>query len=106
MKLKSGYMQKVTEIESTQRRLALQNKHVLWKDLFKDEEDIIKTLKAIDTNKLNVLVEYRLIKGYDYIISFTSQLHRDKILSEKQITQCKRLANEIHKAEVLMDYVE
>ena len=60
-------------------------------------------LKAIYVPEDRV-APYLTFKGYEYIYSFASRVQCGGELSAKQMTQCKRLAAEIRKAEAIKDY--
>lgn len=81
---------------------------VKWNEIYQSEIDIINDLKFIHIPSNKEMVAFHtLYKGYEYIHSFAKQVQSDKILSEKQIMQCKRLALEIKKAyEIRNCYIE
>jgi len=105
MKLHNGYMRIAIEVNSNQSREAIYGRSVKWTTYFKSSNDIEDTLKLLDIEKLKIAIDYSLISGYAYIGSFVKQIQSGKKLSDKQMIQCKRLASEIYKAKLLMDYI-
>ena len=73
-----------------------------WTNFFKCDEELILVLRNLNIDKLHILKDYNLFKGYVYIISFSKRLQDGGSLSDKQLIQCKRLAREIKKASLLM----
>lgn len=67
------------------------NSRVKWTEYFQDEQELLNTLKMIDKE---IKFEDH-IDGYEYINSFARQIRCGKILTEKQVRQCKRLASQI-----------
>lgn len=106
MILKRGYNVVIEEVAVLQMGAHQRGESIPWNHYFKSEAELLATLKSLDLNKLHCLVRYRVIQGYEYIISFARQLQNGKELSEKQIVQCKRLSVQIYKASLLMEYVE
>ena len=83
MKIKENVINKLDQSRYGIKRLK-------FGDLYDSIDECINELKEIPddiiTNKL---------KGYEYLLSFKSVLLAGKKLSDKQITQIKRLASEI-----------
>lgn len=105
MELHSGYISAIMDIDGDQRRENLKGNHVPWEKYFESEEEMISTLKSFEPKKIHILVEYRLISGYAYILGCNKHLNTSRKLSDKQIVQLKRIASEIYKAKLLMNYV-
>ena len=96
-------MQTYFEIEAIQQRANMNSKKVKWTDFYKTETELLNVLKNANNDKIKSLVDKRYIKGYEYILSFKKQLDQQKELSDKQITQLKRLAIEVYKIEKLSE---
>lgn len=79
-----------------------------WTDIYTSEEELISDLISIDTeigeDVINPFAPY--YTGYEYIHSFAKQLQNGRTLSDKQMTQAKRLAKEIKKASIVMNHVK
>lgn len=106
MILARGYSMAIEEVTALQSIAHQKSETIPWNHYFKSEDELLAALKSLDINKLHCLARYRVIQGYEYIISFARQLQNGKELSEKQIVQCKRLSVQIYKASLLMEYVE
>lgn len=76
---------------------------VKWNDIYNSEDEMVEDLKNIHVPVNNEFPLVHLYGGYEYIHSFAKQVQNGKILSEKQIRQCKRLALEIKKAVSIKD---
>lgn len=77
---------------------------VKWTTVYNSEAEIVEDLKKIHIpGKDEPLAVYRLYGGYEYIHSFARWVQNGKILTEKQMKQCKRLALEIKKAAAIAD---
>ena len=67
-----------------------------WDDIYDTEEELIKDLFSekvlTDEDTHNM---YKLCKGYEYIKGFRKYYKKNGTLTEKQMTQLKRLAVEI-----------
>ncbi len=74
--------------------MAYTRKH--WNDFYATEEALIQDmfLTKSDVNKCRY---YSLVKGYEYIESFKRYFRKNGRLTEKQMTQLKRLAGEVYK---------
>lgn len=68
-----------------------------WDEIYPDVESLLADLKTVTIPK-DGTAPYNLFRGYVYIYSFAHYLQQGGRLSEKQITQAKRLAREIKKA--------
>lgn len=65
-------------------------KKLKFEEVYDSIDDCIKELSITPDNIIKTN-----LKGYEYLLSFKKQLLKGKNLSEKQITQLKRLAPEI-----------
>ena len=66
---------------------------VKWNNVYKSETEIVEDLKQVHIPaKEEIYTISNLYKGYEYIHSFAKQVQNGKILSDKQMAQCKRLA--------------
>ena len=73
-----------------------------WTDFFDSEEDIVKSLmniKIFDESKImcGMTPAYT---GYIYIHSFAQRVQSGKELTKPQLTQAKRIAKQIRRAEL------
>lgn len=76
---------------------------IRWNWVFENEEEICKALEQIYIPKNRTAPPYTF-KGYELVYSFAYYVQKGWTLSEKQMTQCKRLAVEIKKAAAISDY--
>ena len=67
-----------------------------WSDYYNSEEELIEDMMLCISDAKNNLY-WKLVKGYEYIESFKKYYRKNGCLTEKQMTQVKRLAGEIHK---------
>lgn len=65
---------------------------VKWNELFESEKELIQKMIMVSSR-----FEKQGYKGYVYINSFTEYYKKNKSLTEKQLTQLKRLSTEIYK---------
>lgn len=67
-----------------------------WNDFFENEEELIQAMLnekiKVDAKKYPIR---DLVKGYGYIGSFREYYKKNGCLTDKQMTQLKRLASEI-----------
>ena len=80
-----------------------------WTEFYSSEEELIKELSEVDVELNKIVTEqkmYAFYKGYEFIHSFALQLQNGKTLSPKQITQAKRLAGEIRKANIVTKHIK
>ena len=67
-----------------------------WQELYSSEneliEDMLKTLS--DPRKHSY---YKLVRGYEYIDGFKRYYKANGYLTDRQLTQLKRLAGEVYK---------
>lgn len=68
---------------------------VRWNELYPTEKELIEDMLKTrsDANKYPY---YTLVKGYEFINGFKKYYQKNGALTEKQMTQLKRLANEVH----------
>lgn len=66
-----------------------------WYDLFDDEAELIGAMMKCKSDEKKY-PWYQLVRGYMYIESFKKQYKKDKMLTEKQMIQLKRLAKSIY----------
>lgn len=64
-----------------------------WTDYYSTEAELVEALKAINADEHQY--PYLVPKGYVYIQSFQRQLLGGRDLTDKQMTQLKRMAYEI-----------
>lgn len=83
--------------------LGQNEKQVHFEDVYDSILDLIDDLGKIYIPKTRVAPNCTFI-GYEYIYSFAYYVQHGWKLSEKQITQCKRLAAEIKKAAAISEY--
>lgn len=77
---------------------------VKWTDVYKSESEIIEDLKKVHIPEEQELwMHINLYSGWSYIHSFARAVQSGKELTDKQMTQCKRLALEIKKAARIAD---
>ena len=87
------YLTNIEEIENEITkvdRTKVLNSKVPYTEYFKSEEELIETLKLIIPEKVG-----QHIQGFSYIKGFSKTVREGKILTEKQVTQCKRVASQI-----------
>lgn len=67
-----------------------------WDEIYDTEEELIKDMfhEKVLTNEDTHLL-YKWCKGYEFIRSFRAYYRKNGTLTDKQITQLKRLASEI-----------
>ena len=67
-----------------------------WNEIYDTEGELIKDLfsEKVLTDK-DTNLQHKICKGYEYIKSFRKYYQKNGMLTEKQITQLKRLASEI-----------
>lgn len=86
----------ITDIEEIENeitkvdRTKVLNSKVPYTEYFESEEEMIETLKLIIPEKVG-----QHIQGFSYIKGFSKTVREGKILTEKQVTQCKRVASQI-----------
>lgn len=65
-------------------------KPMKWNEIYDTEEELIHDLKCIDVSPLQPM--HKIPMGYEFLQSFQSRVNKDIALTEKQMTQLKRLA--------------
>ena len=67
-----------------------------WNEIYDTKEELIKDLfsEKVLTDEDTSLM-YKVCKGYDFIKGFRKYYKKNGSLTEKQMTQLKRLASEI-----------
>ena len=89
-----GYVPKPKGMTETKERTELIEEHIM--EFFDTEEELIKDLfseKVLTDEDTNL--QYKICKGYDFIKGFRKYYQKNGTLTEKQLTQLKRLASEI-----------
>ena len=66
---------------------------VKWTDLFDNETDLIEAMMKCEANEERL--PYKRVQGYGYIGNFQKYYRRNGKLTDKQMTQLKRLAKAI-----------
>lgn len=69
-------------------------KSVSWSEIYDTEEELIQDMFH-EKVKVDNCFYYELCKGYEFIKSFRKYYKKNGYLTEKQMTQLKRLAFEI-----------
>lgn len=92
-------MKPVTEnllFELKKSHHGINNKPCKWNDIFDTEQELIKALfsKKVYTDEDNVPM-HKWCKGYVYVKGFRKYYSKHGKLTDKQMTQLKRLAGEI-----------
>lgn len=67
-----------------------------WQKYYKTEQELINAMLQSKSNPENYQ-RYQLVKGYIYIESFKKYYQKNNKLTDKQMTQLKRMAGEIYK---------
>lgn len=67
-----------------------------WTDFYENEQALIDDMMLTCSNE-NTAYYHLLVKGYVYIESFKKYYQKNGCLTEKQMTQLKRLAGEVYK---------
>ena len=67
-----------------------------WNELYNTEDELIKAMFETKSD-INKYPQWKIVKGYVYIESFKKYYNKNGKLTDKQMTQLKRLAPEIHK---------
>ena len=72
-------------------------KPIKWNDIFDTEEELIRALfnRKIYTDENGISTYHKWCKGYEYITGFRRYYRKHGKLTDKQMTQLKRLACEI-----------
>ncbi len=67
-----------------------------WTDFYNTEQELLDDMMLTLSNE-NTAYYYQLVKGYVYIDSFKKYYQKNGRLTEKQMTQLKRLAGNVYK---------
>ena len=67
-----------------------------WNELYKNETELINAMLQAKSDSQK-FYPYQLVKGYTYIESFKKHYEKNGNLTERQLTQLKRMAGEIYK---------
>ena len=67
-----------------------------WTDFYDSEQDLIDDMMLTVSDERTAYY-YLLVKGYAYIDSFKKYYTKHGCLTDKQMTQLKRLAPEVYK---------
>lgn len=96
------------KLESELDRAFKRNTKYKWSDIYPTEEELISALIRIDVEIGEDVIRPTapFYKGYEFIHSFATQLQKGNQLTDKQMTQAKRLAKEIKKATIVMNHVK
>ena len=68
---------------------------VKWDECFDSEAELLESMMTCKAD-VNKYPYYQLVKGYEYIASFQKQFAAKGSLTEKQMTQLKRLGSSIY----------
>ena len=71
-------------------RTITEDTRISWRVLFEDDEDLIKHMLLCNVSGMHA------IRGYEYIKSFQTFYIKNGYLTDKQMTQLKRLAKAIY----------
>lgn len=95
-------------LESELDRAFERNTKYKWSDIYPTEEELISALIRIDVEIGEDVIRPTapFYKGYEFIHSFAKRLQSGIPLTDKQMTQAKRLAKEIKKANIVMNHVK
>lgn len=67
-----------------------------WTDFYNSEGELIQDMLRTCSDAHTALY-WQLVKGYEYIESFKRYYAKYGVLTDKQMTQLKRLAGEVYK---------
>ena len=67
-----------------------------WQKYYKTEQELINAM-LIAKSDVTKYKHYQIVKGYIYIESFKKYYLKNGNLTDKQMTQLKRVAGEIYK---------
>ena len=67
-----------------------------WTELYKTEQELIDDM-MLTLSDDRTAYYHQLVKGYQYIESFKKYYQKHGRLTDKQMTQLKRLASEVYK---------
>lgn len=66
-----------------------------WNDIYNTENELIKDMLKTKSDVTKVPY-YQLVKGYEYIESFKRYYKSHGVLTPRQLTQLKRLAQNVY----------
>ena len=67
-----------------------------WTDFYNNEDELIQDMLRTCSDA-HTDVYWKLVKGYEYIEGFKRYYAKYGVLTDKQMTQLKRLASEVYK---------
>lgn len=67
-----------------------------WTDYYETEEALLQDM-LLTKSDVNKCLYYSLVRGYEYIESFKRYYAKNGRLTEKQMTQLKRLAGNVYR---------
>lgn len=65
-------------------------KPMKWDEIYDSEKELINDMLSIDASPSQPA--HKIVRGYEYILSFQKRILSGQELTEKQMTQLKRLA--------------
>lgn len=68
----------------------------VWSDFYKSEGELIQDMLKTRSDP-HTTPYWQLVKGYEYIEGFKRYYAKYGVLTDKQMTQLKRLASEVYK---------
>lgn len=72
------------------------NDRVKWTELYDSEEELLNDMMRTCSDP-NTAYHWKLVKGYGYIDSFKKHYAKNGKLTDKQMTQLKRMAKEVYR---------
>lgn len=70
--------------------------NVKWTELYPSEEALLSDM-MLTCSDSRTACSWKLVKGYEFIDSFKKYYEKHGKLTDKQMTQLKRLAKEVYK---------
>lgn len=83
------------ELKNNLRKSRCGLKKVSWNSIYDSEDELLRDLFHEKVIVDNDAPHYKICRGYEYIKGFRNYYKKNGCLSEKQMTQLKRLASEI-----------
>lgn len=71
----------------------------MWMIYYRDENDLLNTVKNLDMNKFEQYCNDNNITAYRYILSVNRALNSNKDINNAQLNLIKNMAKYIHKFE-------
>ena len=68
-------------------------KSLKWNEIYDDEQELIYDMMKVNTDANQP--SYKVVRGYEFISRFQNRINKGMELSDKQMTQLKRLASNI-----------